>query len=211
MSEDARGASASWGLVGGIFGAVIVAVFSTWLSAESSRVEALRQERRTAYADLLGTAHDCHGEFSALLFKNRFSVAEIERLAQTGRPEDLRAAQGDQAIGQAVASEEALARCFTRLSSSSARVRILTDNTPLRDASWALDLATTYLGAAGKEKEADAQLLYDRAISEFEKLATTDGNSPVLSPFVIQLGALVLLEVMLIVLLFFGLRLSKGR
>lgn len=67
MEVDAKtGTSVGWGMIGGLTASLIVALISTWLAAEANRTEALRQDRRAAYAELLATAQDCE---TAALFR----------------------------------------------------------------------------------------------------------------------------------------------
>lgn len=50
-------------LTSAVVGGLIVSIVTTWLAAESSRAEAQRQERLTAYADFSGVLSNCFGFF----------------------------------------------------------------------------------------------------------------------------------------------------
>lgn len=191
MSAGTRTDSAVWAAIWGVGGLLVGAVLSAWLSAESSRVEALRQERRSSYADLLGTAHDCERAFFERRIRPEPSSAEFEELLRTGDfpgfPE--------------------LTQCFSRLSSASAKVKILTDSDKLRDSSRTVLRATIALSPGPDEdKDNREQFAYYHATAEFEVLARQDANSPVVSPFLVRMVALVLVEVMLFALFIYGRR-----
>ena len=113
-------------------------------------------------------------------------------------------------IQRTSANEEVLTRCFSQLSSASAKVRILTDSDKLRNASRDLQRATISLSPGTKDEERNkAQVAYFQATGKFETLATADANSPVVSPFLIRLAALVLVEVVLFGLFVYWRRLAR--
>lgn len=65
----------SAGLITGIF-ALLVALASAWSGAETGRAEAIRAERREAYAALIGTTHSCYADAIA----SPYSIKDLKDL-----------------------------------------------------------------------------------------------------------------------------------
>jgi hypothetical protein len=108
---------------------VIVVLLSTWGTAAADRAEALRRERRSAYAEFLGRAHSCEA------FRMQTGVIMAELVAKTSGPRAW-----SRRLGAILASQQRL--CHAELNTAASEVRLLADSKEIEDAAWELQHRT---------------------------------------------------------------------
>lgn len=175
--------------ISGLAAAVLVAIVSSFLSAGFSRAEALRQERRSAYADFLGIVQTCNS--TSLVDAIDF---EMRRLDPAFDP--LKA----DAPGNLIERLTKMQDCFERMTTGAARISILTYDQDVEDATHKLIMATIAVTSQIQEDEAQRkreQIAYIRALSDFQLAAKSDANrfvSSLVSPTAAGMAAIVLLS-----------------
>jgi hypothetical protein len=199
-----RSTSALFGLIGGLVASIIVALVSTWVAAEANRTEALRQERRTAYADLIARAVSCQSlstfgfireplpRIPSLAEIRELSEEELQRLIDRSNPESAK-----QELRFALFQE-----CAVPLQTSRANVDLLSDSEQIRDAGHELVIKSIAVADTSESQLERRQEEYITALSRFQVLARDVAIAPIISPLYIQLLGFFLAEFILLAALY---------
>jgi hypothetical protein len=190
MSVDSRISPSLFGLLGGLAAVLL----SSWLTAETSRAESLRQERRSSYAAFLGSVKTCETVGLVLPFElERLETIPVEALDDVRR----------ELFAQVTS-------CFTPLDTSYYQIRLITENEEIVEAATDLSSATKGVLQAGLEPDEERQRGFDDAYffasAHFEVLARRDVTSPFIPPHILHFIAFVLIQIVLGGLLFFWAR-----
>lgn len=111
--------------------AVIVTVFSTWLSGDANRSQALRQERRAAYAALLSSTTNC--ESNAILVKQTIEQASMFPVTAESR----------------LQASSLVTICASQMNSAKAEILLVADDAAVVEATQRLlDATIAYIGGA---------------------------------------------------------------
>lgn len=178
MPDEAK-RSARMGAIGGLAASLAVALVSTWASAEAARADSLRQDRRSAYAQFLGSVRNCESLALTLPLTSELGRTDTNSTVE-------------QSFKDAVAEFQS---CQIPLSSTAAGVRLVADER-LSRASDELESAAIAVIAANaapdKEARKTAHGRYREASSYFEVTARRSVQAPLVSPLLIQTVGLVL-------------------
>lgn len=177
-------------IIGGLGASLIVVIATTWASAEAQRAEALLQERRAAYADLIGSARSCATAGAINLVESEMRKAIRERTQESSTIRNFRR------------SLSLLNVCFHRLQSSGATVSLLADSAEIRRA--AHEVVITTVEMAGSQNASFRRLSTEQidALSHFEVLARESSAPRVLSPLVIGVIGLGIIWIVIGIMLF---------
>lgn len=167
VAEDRSPSVFVW--IGSLTAALLVAIATTYLSAATTRAETLRQERRTAYADFIGTAGTCQSQ--AL-------VTHAEIIARQGLiKEDVVKDYAENVVGFLSRHQD----CYARITAGEAKVALLTTNEALERSAHELVLAT--IGALAPQRddqETNTTATYINALSRFQVRAERDVDAPLI-------------------------------
>jgi hypothetical protein len=182
MSVNSRISPSLFGLLGGLAAVLL----SSWLTAETSRAESLRQERRSTYAEFLGSITTCENVGLILPF-------EMDRF-ETIPPEGATFSDARRELFEQVIS------CFTPLDSRYFQIRLITEDEEVVEAAQELSSATKDVLLADLKSDEERQRSFDRyfsASADFQVLARRDVTSPLIPSHVLQIIAFVLIEIVL--------------
>jgi hypothetical protein len=187
---------------------IIVAVVSTWLAAEANRREALRQDRRIAYAELIARAGSCESlAVFGFVSKPLPRVPSLSELGGFSRDEleEL----FDRLAGEVTENQRRLSllkECVVPLRTSMATVILLSENAPIIELGSELVRDAIEVAIASERQLGNREREYVDSLTEFQILARESANAPVVSPLYIQIGGLLLIQLILLFALFMSWR-----
>lgn len=153
-----------------VLGGVVAALVTTSLTGEVSRTQSLRNERRAAYAQLLGTAWSCNNETQYMQMRLD-QVLFVAALSAPGAPQNP--LPGTELI-------DAVIKCDDRIAADGAKVRVLSDDPEVITASRNLTNSiprNAFDNLTTKEQRDKEYGEYMTAYYTFESAARRDTNS----------------------------------